>query len=60
MTDATPLYRDGVTIDVPQLPGRYIHVSRDARGRVRFTDPSASEAWVEADAAVVCEVGVDE
>jgi len=57
MNDATPLYRDGVTIDVPQLPGRYIHVSRDGRGRVRFDDPSEPDAWIECDETAVFEVG---
>jgi hypothetical protein len=57
MTDTTHVGARG--LEHPQYADGYIHVSRDARGRVRFDDPSEPDAWLEADEAVVCEVGVD-
>ena len=57
MTDTQPLVQNGVILEHERLPGEYLYVDRDARGRVRFQDPSRPGAWLEADGTAVLEVG---
>ena len=56
MTDAQPLYSDGIMIDVPTLAGTHLRVTEDG-DRARLSDPTDSERWLEIDKEAVLEVG---
>ena len=56
MTDAQPLYSDGIMIDVPTLAGTHLRVTVSG-DRARLSDPTDSERWLEIDAEAVVEVG---
>jgi len=57
MTDTTHVGARGLAH--PEFADAYIHVFEARPGRVRFTDPSEPDAWVEADEQAVLEVGTD-
>lgn len=58
MSDPTPLYSDGVLLNIPELAGRHLRVvAGEQPGTKRLADPMDDDAWLEIDADALVEVG---